>query len=488
MRSPETKLTPSPLLGDVTAYSPPRAGAPVDLHLDGNEGLPPPAELLEAVVRAGPGVIRRYPKTRPMEVEIAAMLGVAPERVLVTAGADDALERILRAMLAPGRQVVLPVPTFGMLARYSTLAGGEVVEVPWLEGALPVEAMLEAVTGQTAVITVVTPNSPSGLAATTDDLGRLSRGAPHALLLVDLAYTEFADEDLTRAALELPNAVITRTLSKAWGLAGLRVGYAAGCPEVIGWMKVTGHPYAVSAPSLTLAQERLRTGRSDMEQFVACVRRQRSELIGLLAELGASALPSQGNFVLGRFADATWVRDGLAGLGISVRLFPGKPYLEGCLRITVPGDDIAFIRLCSGLRTVLAPRGIVLALSPDDLSEVARERTTLERLSQQVELLCLASRDRDDLAEAIQGRDLTDLFTGVVSLADNGMELIPEVEPGHRWMVTLRPEAAGLARSLGMLPLGWTPEEAADELGAKMTRAGAGRILSNLTELEELLP
>jgi len=318
-----------------------------------------------------PRALRRYPDTGPLQALLARRAGIQPDQVLVTAGADDALERAIRAVLAPGRELVLPVPTFGMIERYARLAGAQVNGIPWLEGPLPVDALLEAVTERTAMIAVVTPNSPTGLAATAEELRRLSEAAPGALLLVDLAYVEFADEDLTAAALSLPNAMVTRTLSKAWGLAGLRVGWAAGPPEVLEWMRAAGHPYAVASTSLELAVQRLGTGGDEVDRFVRRVREERGQLVALLRRLGASAGPSWGNFVLGRFDDPGWVRDGLAGLGVAVRAFPGRPMLEDALRITTPGDRETFARLTAGLETVLAPQALLFDLD-DTLVDTSR--------------------------------------------------------------------------------------------------------------------
>ncbi len=348
-----TKLTPSPLLSGVTAYSPPPPPYPIDLRLDGNEGQAPPAGLLEEVIAAGPEIARTYPSTAPLEAEIAGSIGIDPSRVIVTAGGDDAIERAVRAMLAPGREMILPVPTFEMIERYASLTGCRITTVPWPEGAYPVHDVLAAVTDATGLVVAVTPNSPSGLVATRDELERLSRGAPRCLVLVDLAYIDFADDDLTRFALELPNALVVRSLSKAWGLAGLRVGWAAGPAEVIGWLRAAGHPYAVSGPSLRLASVRLRTGREDVARFAERIREERRLLSERLVALGASVLPSQANFVLARFEDADAVRTGLARRGIAVRIFPGKPDLEGRLRITLPGSEEGFERLVRGLSEIL---------------------------------------------------------------------------------------------------------------------------------------
>ena len=186
---------------------------------------------------------------------------------------------------------------------------------------------------------------------------RLSRGAPSCLILVDLAYIEFADEDLTSCVLSLPNALLVRSLSKAWGLAGLRVGWAAGPAEVIGWLRAAGHPYAVSGPSLRLAAARLRTGQGDVALFAGRIREERRLISRRLVALGASVLPSQANFVLARFEDAEAVRTGLAKRGIAVRIFPGKPDLEGRLRITLPGSEEDFERLARGLTEILQDQG-----------------------------------------------------------------------------------------------------------------------------------
>lgn len=362
-------LTPSPFLTGVTAYSTPLASTPVDLYLNGNEGIAPPPAVLEAALKAGVEAVRRYPDNGEIESLIASFLKVSPERVAVTAGADDALARVMRAALAPGREMILPTPTFEMIERYARLAGGETVEVPWGVGPLPVDAVLNAVTERTSLITVVTPNSPMGQVATAEDLKKISDAAPGALLLVDLAYVDFADEDITQFVLSLPNAVLTRTLSKAWGLAGLRVGYAASTPEIIGWLRAAGQPYSVSSLSLAAAAERLKTAGREVKDYIDQVKKERSTAVRRLDDLGVETAPSQGNFVFARFKDAVWVRDLMAGLGIALRAFPGKPGLENGMRITVPGNPSDFERLLQGFSTVLAPEALLFDID-DTLTDV----------------------------------------------------------------------------------------------------------------------
>lgn len=354
--STTTAAGPRPNPGVRVAYRTARPLAPCDLWLAGNEGRPPAS--LDAPVPAEE--LGRYPSSSALEALVAERFAVDPARTLVTAGADDGLLRLALAFLAPGRELVLPTPTFEMIPRYAALAGGDVVEVPWEDGAAyPVDAVLAAVTPRTSLIAVVSPNNPTGAVASPEDLRMLSEAAPDALLIVDQAYAEFADGDLTAPALELPNAVVLRTMSKAYGCAGLRVGFALGRPEVIETLRAAGNPYPVSASALAAAALRL---GDDVAPTVGRVRRERATLLATLEELGVTAAPGQGNFVFLRSPRAVQVRDLLAGLGIAIRAFPGVPGLSDALRITLPGDAASFTRLDRSIRAAVAPEALLFDL------------------------------------------------------------------------------------------------------------------------------
>jgi len=377
MPEKEIKIIPSPVISGCEAYATPKTHIPVDLFLDSNEGAEPDVELLDELKKPGIETLRRYPKPAGLEKQIAAMWGIDPGCVVVTAGADDAIERAMRSVLYSGRNMVLPVPTFEMLSRYAVLAGAEVREVEWTSGPFPLDAVLAAADENTTLVPVVSPNSPTGLVATARDLEMLASELAHALILVDLAYVEFADEDLTQKALEMPNAVVTRTFSKAWGLAGLRVGYALGRREVIDWIRAAGHPYSVSNPSVLMASKAMSTETGPGKSFIDRVRKERAELSGLLRELGAEVTPSQGNFVLASFSNAGWMWRALAGMGISVRIFPGNPYLENSLRISLPGKGGNFNRLKHAVETILAPEALLFDMDDTlaDVTESYRQAT-----------------------------------------------------------------------------------------------------------------
>jgi histidinol-phosphate aminotransferase len=334
------------------------AGA-IDLRLDANEGQPI-IELPALLTSLNSGTMRRYPDSSGLRALLAAHWKVDGNRVLVTAGADDAIDRACRAFLGPGREIIAPSPTFEMIPRYALVAGARVVSPPWTGGAFPVDEVLAAVNSSIAMIAVVSPNNPTGAVATAADLRLLAEGAPNATLLVDLAYAEFADEDLTQAALALPNAIVLRTFSKAFGLAGLRIGYAISGESNIRRLASVGAPYPVSSIGLAAARESLVAAPAQLPPKVARVLEERAKLIEFLRSLGASPLPSQGNFVLCNFPNAEWAWNALAGLGIAVRRFRDRPGLEHALRITCPGDSADFSRLLAALRSTLKPKALLL--------------------------------------------------------------------------------------------------------------------------------
>ncbi|RMG36777.1 MAG: histidinol-phosphate aminotransferase family protein [Planctomycetota bacterium] len=357
LSSPARRIVPrARRIRGLGCYRTERPVGPIELDLARNEGPAPDAALARAVAERSRELMRRYPDTDELRGLLAKRHGVDPAWVLITAGADDALMRAALAVLDPGCEALLTTPAFEMLRRYVRLAGAAPVEVPWLEGAYPLPDVSGLIGPRTRMIVVVSPNNPTGGVAEARHLRALSRAAPAALLLVDLAYVEFADQDLTPCVLGLPNALAVRTFSKAWGLAGLRVGYVLGRPEVVEALRAAGSPYAVSSISAAIAAERLRRDEDAVMAFVERVRSERDALTGLLTELGAAPLPSQANFVLVRVRNARGLWASLGRCGIAVRIFPGDPLLRDWVRISCPGEPHAFDRLVRALRRTLGCR------------------------------------------------------------------------------------------------------------------------------------
>jgi histidinol-phosphate aminotransferase len=361
----------------VKTYRRPVARRSVDLFLDANEGSPAREATISSLRSADPELLRRYPDAWSLESKIASRLGIDANRVLVTAGADDGIDRSCRVAFAAGGALLMPRPGFEMFDRYARLAGAAVSGFDWVEGDLPLEEILSCMEPRTAAIAVISPNNPTGLAASAESVRRLACAVPHMLVIVDAAYAEFADEDLTPLALEFENVVVLRTFSKAWGLAGARVGYATGSPRWIERLRAAGAPYPVSGISLSIAANALESGEPAMLDGVTTVRAERDLLATELQRLGAEPTPSQGNFVFARFESATRVWEDLQAMGIAVRRWPGRSGLENSLRIGCPANSADFARLVSALRTSLRPEAILLDMDGVIADESQSYRETI---------------------------------------------------------------------------------------------------------------
>ena len=351
-------------------YKGPARPEPGVLKLDGNEGNPPPRTLLEDLATADLSQLRDYPDARPLEAEIAERLGVDPARVVVTAGADEALDRVCRAYLAPGRRLVLPVPAFEMMYRFAAVVGGEIDPVPWTN-AFPTDDVIAALGDAVSLVAIISPNNPTGRTATASDLERVAEAASKvdsgaafgAMVVLDHAYVEYSDQDLTSIAQRFDNVVTVRTFSKAWGLAGCRVGYAVASLEVATLLRNVGSPFPVAGLSLAAVRAQMSTGEAALAEHVEAVRAGRGRLTETLNRLGIETSPAQGNFVLGDFgARCDFVLNGLNALAVRVRRFPHRPEIRNALRITVPDHTEPLNRLLEALETCLAPEALLFDL------------------------------------------------------------------------------------------------------------------------------
>ncbi len=346
-------VEPNPVVDRLFPYVIDRPGVDPDLILDFNESLAPPSSL------AGGLPINRYPDYREIEAAIAKSIGVEPECVLVTNGADDALERTVRSVVSRGRRAVLTTPSYSMIRRFAVLADADVIEVPWWDGEFPVEEVCRLAGDDGGLAAVVSPSNPTGAVASRQALEELLVRLPRSLILVDQAYVDFTEPelDLAPVAMKHANAVVVRTFSKAWGCAGLRVGCAIADPRVIDWLRRAGLPFPVSTLSIEAVSRVLADG-PDRDR-IESVRQQRGELIEFFGARNVESLPSEASFVFARFETPELVWRGLGALGISVRSFPAKAELRGWLRITLPGDAPNYRRLTDALETVLSPGALL---------------------------------------------------------------------------------------------------------------------------------
>jgi len=334
----ETTLIPAPRarVQAMKEYHPP-LGSRDALRLDFNENtLACSPRVREALAQISTGQLTRYPEREPVEAMVAEHLGLEPAQVALTNGVDEAIHVLFETFLEAGDELLLPVPTYTMYEVYASATDASVVTVLAADDLqFPFDRLLGAITPRTKVIAIANPNSPSGSAATRAQLIEIAERAPHAVILVDEAYFHFHGETVIDLAGELPNLVVARTFSKAYGLAGLRLGLLAGPVELMRWVRRVLSPYSVNSLALACLPPALED-TAYIDWYVGEVLEARSEFE---AALGAAKLrywPSRANFILVDVGaqHAEFVRL-MRSAGILVRDRSSDPGCLGRVRITI---------------------------------------------------------------------------------------------------------------------------------------------------------
>jgi len=290
----------------------------------------------------------RYPDPQPAALldRLAELYGVDATQLLIGRGSDEGIDLLMRAFCAAGRDAIMvSPPTFGMYAVCARVQGADVVEAPLREdGSLDVDALLARVTPAVKLVFVCAPNNPSGAGVPRTAILRLAGAlAGRALLVVDEAYVEFVEPggdggSVADCVGAVPNLVVLRTLSKAWALAGVRVGMLLADARVVALLRKLTPPYPVPAPCAEAALRAVsRAGERAMRERVAVTIHERARLRAALAGLACvrEVLPSQANFLAVRFHDAEAALDALLASGIVVRDVRRYPSLGDALRLTL---------------------------------------------------------------------------------------------------------------------------------------------------------
>ena len=321
-------------------YRPPLADRQ-GLRLDFNEstiGCSP--RVLEKLRALDAEVMARYPEREPMEGEVADFLGLEAAQVLLTNGVDEAIHLLCSTYLDPGDEAIIVVPTFAMYAIFAQAEGARLVQILSGENfAFPLDDLLSRINQRTRLIAVANPNNPTGTAVACDVLLQVARAAPHAALLVDEAYFEIHGETIVDRAGWPTNLFVARTFSKAYGLAGLRIGILVGDARQMAMVRRVASPYNVNALALAVLPEALRD-QEYVKQYVAAVQRGREVLEQELKVLGLHYWPSRANFVLVRVGPvhAEFIQ-ALRARGVLVRDRNSDPGCEGCVRLTVGSEE-----------------------------------------------------------------------------------------------------------------------------------------------------
>lgn len=324
-------------LDAIPAYAPaPVAGLTLDLRDNVNLwGAPPKAA---AALRTLPETtLASYPGVSGSELTraLAARLGVRDDEIVAGCGSDDLIDACFRAVASPGERVAHPDPSFSMVPRFARLNGLEPVGVPLRpDGAADVDALLA--TGA-RIIYLCTPNNPTGTVTPASEVRRCIAHAP-GIVVVDEAYAEFSSAPEWRHEVPaLERVLVLRTFSKAWGLAGLRVGYGVGSRQLVDAVVRSRGPYKVNAVAEHAATIAVREDAVWMRRTADDAVATRTRLDALVqGRRGVRPWPSEGNLVFWQVdGDADAFADRFASHGIGVRAFRGLPGIGDALRIGV---------------------------------------------------------------------------------------------------------------------------------------------------------
>lgn len=339
-----------PHLTEVEPYTTARSQHRAGTLLDANENA-----LGPLAPDADPG-IHRYPDPASgrLRSALSDRTGVPADRLWLGNGSDEAVDVLIRTVVPPGGRVVVAVPTYGVYAARAEVHGAEVAEVR-LDGDydLDVDRTVRAAEGAPLVI-VCSPNNPTGNLLDRSRLLELVERT-RSLVAVDEAYVEFsARPSLASRAGEIPRLAVLRTFSKAWGLAGARVGWLAGHRVLVRHMARAGLPYPLSRPAERAARGALARAE-EMERRVRRLREERRRVRRGLQSLGLTAAPSDANFLLFFVPDPAGVQRRLAAEhDVVVRDRSGLAGLAGALRVTV-GTPEENDRFLEGLEEALRP-------------------------------------------------------------------------------------------------------------------------------------
>jgi histidinol-phosphate aminotransferase len=342
-----TGLDELPLREDLRGRSPygaPQLDVPVRLNTNENSSPLPPA-LLDDIARAAAGVagsLNRYPDRDAVDLraDLAAYLGhgLAPAQVWAANGSNEILQQLLQTFGGPGRTALGFTPSYSMHEIITTGTGTR-----WLSGERAADFTVPArsaagqvVSHQPDVVFLTSPNNPTGTALPLETVEAVLDVAP-GMVVVDEAYAEFARPGVPSALTLLPGhprLAVTRTMSKAFGMAGLRLGYLAADPAVVEAVQLVRLPYHLSALTQAVARVALAHAPALLAS-VEAIKAERDRIVAALPAAGLTAVPSDANFVLfGRFADAAAAWQAFLDRGVLVR----DPGIPGWLRVTAGVD------------------------------------------------------------------------------------------------------------------------------------------------------
>ena len=354
-------------------YHPPLAGREA-LRLDFNENtFAPSPRVVAKLQKLTAEGLTVYPEREPVERIVAAHFGLQSNQVLLTNGVDEAIHLLCCAFLDEGDEALICTPTFFMYDVSVGMMTSKLKRVQTNDSLeFPFERFLAAITPKTKLIMVASPNNPTGATVSREQLLAIAAAAPQAVLMVDEAYFHFHGETTLGDVSSVPNLIVARTFSKAYGLASLRIGMLAGDARLIGYVRKVSSPYNVNGVALAVLPEAL-ADDAYLNWYVAQVAAGRERMFAALKELGVRTWPSAANFVLMDIGPRhKELVAAMRARGVLLRDRSSDPGCEGYVRITL-GVEEHVTRGIAALRDSLAE----LQWTPSE-SVLANGRTSPE--------------------------------------------------------------------------------------------------------------
>lgn len=347
-------IKPKQSVQKMKPYNPPTAGRAGFIRLDFNEntwGCSP--EVIKALKSLNADEISAYPEYSKLREKLAKYLEIKKEEVFATNASDEAIKIVMDAYVDKNQEVILPEPTFALFRLYAEVAGAKIRSILYnTDLSFPAAKVLKAINKKTRLVVLVNPNNPTGTSIKKEDIIKIIKKAKNSIVLLDEAYCQFTKESCAGLINKYKNLVILQTFSKAFGMAGLRLGYIISNKNNISNMLKASSPYSVNAAAIKAAFATI-DDKSYVDDYAKQVKESKKMLYKSLEDLGIKTYPSAGNFILAYFGGkAADVCSKLKEKKILVRDRSSDALLNGCVRITC-GKRSQTLMLIKELKKIL---------------------------------------------------------------------------------------------------------------------------------------
>jgi len=321
----------------IQPYKPPLENRAAALKFDFNENtLGPSPKVIQTLKKTKRNFISTYPEYKKLTKKISEYCNLKSSNIIPTNGSDEALKLAIDCIVGKNDEVIIISPTFQMFKFYAQTTGGRIVNLRYNGNlSFPTEKVLKSINNRTKLVILCNPNNPTGTIIPNKDIRKIAEKAKNAAILVDEAYYEFSNQSAIKLLKKFKNIIITRTFSKAFGLAGLRLGYLIGNENLIKLLNRARAPYSVNSLAVKCGLAAL-DDLEYMKNYVLEVNESKQALYKFLKKKKIEFCKSKANFVLMKFGkQKNYISEQLKKTKILVRDVSKQPLLEGYLRINV---------------------------------------------------------------------------------------------------------------------------------------------------------